>query len=217
MGKAARLNRERREKAMRDDPDWGTPEATVLIMLSAFRSLESFLISEGFSSVEAYADRVKSILLYLVARLMREHPELGSIRLAGIAPNKTAVHILSDDDDFWFALADSEEGLVVFAIHDNEYLGFMPKGMLSLDGLAKQPPQTRIASLDRLMDVFSGIPISFHFCEEFYMPEPLEISLADEGILIGIKNETDPKATILTGKEREEYCKILSELERLQS
>jgi hypothetical protein len=135
MGKAARLNRERREKTMREDRDWGTPKTTVFIKRSVFQKIESIWIDAGFSG-DLVLEGVKAVLLSFAVMAITEHARLGK-RILNNNPPKTIAHILRDEDNFW--AIHKEEGIVKIAFRNIEYKVSIEKDMMG-DGWEDDPP-----------------------------------------------------------------------------
>jgi hypothetical protein len=114
MGKAARLNRERREKATKDAIDWGTPKAMVLIKRSVVEKWGSIWIDAGFPD-ELILDGLKATLLSFVLLAAIEDSYL-SKRISTTSNRlETTAHIIRDDDDFW--VINKEEGVIRIALN----------------------------------------------------------------------------------------------------
>jgi hypothetical protein len=95
MGKAARLNRERREKAMREDPDRGKYKADVFIKQSRFSDVKLLFTDSGFSD---------DLALTGVKNLMAGHVIMAQDNMPKEAKNESpeiTLHILRDEDYFW--------------------------------------------------------------------------------------------------------------------
>jgi hypothetical protein len=95
MGKAARLNRERREKAMREDPDWNNIGAIIAIKKRTWLQLcNAFTLAVGLKEVPTKG--VIDFFFHVARGAATNHHGEASLKECGTL--KTFVYIVNDDD-----------------------------------------------------------------------------------------------------------------------
>ena len=99
MGKAARLNRERREKATRDDPDWDIIRINIYAKESAYLRVKSAFVSKGLFSDE-------EVIMGINGQFFKDgmyvaHDHLGWTLSIDTMPVRICVYIYSDNARFW--------------------------------------------------------------------------------------------------------------------
>ena len=120
MGKAARLNRERREKAMREDPDWNVIKINIYAKESAYLRVKSSFERGLFSKEEVINGINGSFIKF---GMFVAHDHLGWNESVGSLKVQIFAHIYSDDNHIWTdAQCDSSlGGFVQVRLRDGKY------------------------------------------------------------------------------------------------
>ena len=125
MGKAARLNRERREKAMRDDPDWNDIIVGIWVKQRTWMQGINAFIAAGVSIDLALSKGIEGLFFSLALNAIADHLKENAIDTCNAIA--TQVYVLDNNSPHFES--DSVEGFVI-----TQFRGDMIKSSFGSDG-----------------------------------------------------------------------------------